>query len=205
MMRTAPCPLPASTWRIQAHGYGEPVDTLQSPHRLFFALWPEPSTRKAVHAVASRLEQEGRPGGRATAASRYHITLQFLGDYSPLPRALVDAACDAAAGVDAPAFDLVLDTVGRFGGSRVWWLGCSRTPDGLARLWTRLSVALAEREVPVRSHPTFTPHLTIRRNARHRPRDQPVEPITWRVDRFVLIDSRAGAEYREIGAWPLRG
>jgi hypothetical protein len=32
----------------------------------------------------------------------------------------------------------------------------------------------------------------------------PVDPVQWRIDRFVLIDSQPPKPYRLVGEWVLR-
>ena len=123
-------------------GLGGPED--DGVHRLFFALWPEPPLRERIAALTADLEREHAPGGRRLKAERYHLTLQFLGDFQPLPGRLVADACAAADRVRVPAFDLALDCVGSFRGSDVWWLGSRAGPDGLQRLWDGLGAALAQ-------------------------------------------------------------
>ncbi|CAA9308002.1 MAG: 2'-5' RNA ligase [uncultured Lysobacter sp.] len=173
-------------------------------HRLFFALWPDEPTCTQLERAARAVSLEDDSGGRPTNPARYHVTLQFLGDFSPWPEALFDRAARAAQKVRVPAFDLVLDTTGSFGGGRVWWLGCSSMPPALESLWNLLGAELAAHDVPVRAHPQFTPHLTIRRNARRRLAPRCVEAVRWPIREFVLMDSQPDAGYRELARWPLQ-
>lgn len=159
------------------------------PHRLFHALWPDAALRERIAAAAARIDREQAPGGRPLRPDRYHVTLQFLGEFPVLPEATVEAACEAARTVAFEPFDLVLDRVGGFAASRVWWLGCSEVPAALQRLHDGLGAALAAAGVSVKAHPVFTPHLTIRRNVRRHTRPRPIAPLEWRVEGFVLIDS----------------
>jgi len=194
--------VPPSTRAFRPVRQTERMDTaVPGPHRLFFALWPDAALRAQLADAADRVEAEHAPGGRALRPERYHITLQFLGEFSPLPAGLVEAACAAAGRVPFEPFDLVLDRVGSFSGSRVWWLGCSDVPHALQRLHGTLGAALAADGIPVRAHPGFTPHLTIRRNVRRQTAPRPIAPIAWRVDRFVLIDSDPRLGYVHRAGW----
>jgi 2'-5' RNA ligase len=149
--------------------------------------------------------REHEPGGRPLKPDRYHVTLQFLGDFQPLPPQLRDDALAAAATVQAHAFDLPLDGVGSFRGSNVWWLGSETTPEGLRTLWDALGLALAKRRVPVKASGGFVPHLTVQRDVRRHVASTPLAtPLPWRVREFVLIDSRQGRPYDVLGRWPLR-
>ncbi|MDB6163244.1 MAG: ligT [Xanthomonadaceae bacterium] len=176
----------------------------EAVHRLFFALWPDRSLRAAAEEVAARVAAEQCPVARAVRAERYHLTLQFLGDFQPPSSALIEAAMSAAGCVPAKAFDLTLNWIDRFPGSRVGWLGTDASPPQLLALHEALERALAAQGVDVAIDQKFTPHVTILRDVSTlTPR--PVSPITWSVDAFVLIDSRPGtpAPYRILGQWPL--
>jgi 2'-5' RNA ligase len=174
-------------------------------HRLFFALWPDAGVRDAIGAAADGLPLH--PGAeRRLRQDRYHLTLQFLGDFPDEGRdAVVAAAAAAAARVESPAFDLMLDQAGGFANARVWWLAPSSPPEGLRALWDAIAAALARNGLKAKASPGFSPHLTIVRDVAARLPATPIAPIRWRVDRFVLIDSQPPKPYRIVGEWPLRG
>jgi 2'-5' RNA ligase len=173
-------------------------------HRLFFALWPDDSLRQRIDEIAAQLEREHSPGGRRLRADRYHLTLQFLGDFQPLPPSLVDDACGAAGTVRQAPFDLTLDCAGSFRGSNVWWLGSHAVPPGLQQLWDRLGQALLQARVRVKSSSQpFAPHLTIQRDVRRHIALLPTSPLRWHVGEFALIDSQPGRPYTVLGRWPL--
>ncbi|MBF6024657.1 RNA 2',3'-cyclic phosphodiesterase [Lysobacter niastensis] len=173
-------------------------------HRLFFALWPDDTLRAGIDEVARELMQRHDPGGRLLSAARYHMTLQFLGDFNPLPPSLIGDACAAADTLQLPPFDMTLDCAGSFHGSHVWWLGTQHRPPELLRLWDEMGIALARAKVPVKPHgQAFAPHLTILRNVRRFIAPEPVAPLPWRVDAFVLVDSRPGRDYEVVRRWPL--
>lgn len=174
-------------------------------HRLFFALWPDDGVRARIDAAAAAIEREHRPGGRRLRRDRLHLTVQFLGDFAPLPDAVADAARDAASRIDVEAFVLTLDCAGGFRGSRVGWLGCRQCPPPLHALHDVLGRALAATGLPADTRAGFTPHVTVQRDVHAPFARMPVAPIEWPVREFVLIDSRAGEGYVRIGRWPLRG
>ncbi|HSR65015.1 MAG TPA: RNA 2',3'-cyclic phosphodiesterase [Xanthomonadaceae bacterium] len=174
------------------------------PHRLFFALWPDPPLREAVAATVGALVQAHPNDGRRLRADRYHMTLQFLGDIAaPRRDEVVARATAAAAEVESPAFDLLLDHAGSFPNARVWWLAPTDPPAGLRQLWDALGVALLQADQKPKASPGFSPHLTVVRDVGARLPETPVEPLRWRVDRFVLIDSQPPRPYRIVGQWPL--
>lgn len=177
--------------------------TLGETHRLFFALWPDDALRARIATTAAQLEGELAPGGRRLKPERYHVTLQFLGDFRPVPERLREDAMAAAASVRSPAFELPLDCAGSFRGANVWWLGSRSTPDGLRALWDALGHALMQHQVPVRSGGSFVPHLTIQRDVRRHIGSTPVATLLWHVREFVLVDSHSGRPYDLLGRWSL--
>ena len=174
-------------------------------HRLFFALWPAQGVRDAIAATTDRLLQAHPADGRRLRPDRYHMTLQFLGDIPAEQRDVVAArASEAAAHVDSPAFDLVLDRAGGFPNARVWWVAPEAAPDGLRALWDALGMALLQAGQKAKASPGFSPHLTILRDVGARLPTAPVEPVRWRIGRFVLIDSQPPKPYKLVGEWTLR-
>ncbi|KRD79462.1 RNA 2',3'-cyclic phosphodiesterase [Lysobacter sp. Root983] len=178
-------------------------------HRLFFALMPDTATRERIAGLAPALRQRYQGGGRLIGAHRYHLTLQFLGDFGALPQAIAERAATAAQTLRLPAFELSLDRAGSFRNHAIpWWLGCEHPAPGLTELWERLGVALAKAGVRIESgHRAHAPHVTILRDAERALAPTPIEPIAWRVDRFVLVHSLLAAQgqsrYDILGEWPL--
>jgi 2'-5' RNA ligase len=175
-------------------------------HNLFFALWPDDATRAGIGAVAERLRLDQPTQGRWIKPSRYHLTLQFLGEYAALPADLVAKACTAAARVRVPGFDLTLDKIGSFGNAKIpCWLGCVQLPPGLQALSDGLGDALRGVGCRVAGSTQLVPHVTVLRDAQHA-LDLPLDPLLrWHVGEFVLIGSRIQpfAPYRILGRWPL--
>ncbi len=171
----------------------------QELHRLFFALLPDEALRLEIADAAAGLERAHRSGGRLLKPERYHLTLNFLGDFQPLPPSLVAAARAAGDAMRARAFELVLDHAGSFAGSRVWWLGGARSEE-LQALWQGLGDGLARQGVRVQ-HRGFTPHLTIVRDARRQLEPVTIDPLRWQVDGFALVDSRPGRPYGILQRW----
>ena len=181
-------------------------DLAATPHRLFFALWPDAALRKQIATTVAGLERDNATGGRRLNPDRYHLTLQFLGDFHPLRQSVLDAAIVAAGSIRLPPFDLVLDLAGSFPKAGVCWLGATTAPETLQQLWNELGRALTSARVQVRSAPTFSPHLTVLRDVRNPLPPTPIQPLPWPVREFVLVDSVSGAypAYRVLGRWPLR-
>ncbi len=184
---TAPMAAQADPLRVNA----APAREL---HRLFFALWPDAALRRQIADATTRLAQVQDTRGRRLRPDRYHLTLQFLGDFAPLPESVIDAAIVAADDVRAAAFDLPLDRVGSFGSTRVGWIGPVRTPPGLQALWEALGLALDRHDVPHPSNAasTWTPHVTVLRGLRRPLAATAIPPLAWSVRGFVLIHSQPG-------------
>lgn len=176
-------------------------------HRLFFALMPDDATRERLHQAAMRLKATHAPQGRWLNPRRYHMTLQFLGDFDGLPPAIAAQACTAADGLRVAPFDLLLDVAGSFRNRSIpWWLGPAGEVPGLSSLWQGLGTALARTGVRVPGGQGFRPHVTVLRDAGAALPEMAIEPpITWRVDNFTLVHSVPGAQshYTALGTWPL--
>lgn len=173
-------------------------------HRLFFALWPDAGLRRGIAEAANGNLELRAAGGRPMAPDRYHMTLQFLGDFDTVGPEVFDALGAAAMRVTVlPPFPLFLDRIGSFGGGRIVWMGCSTPPPLLMRLHRDLGGTLGAADASSKSESTFIPHLTLRRHARGAI-EQAIAPLRWWAGDFVLIDSTEG-EYRIAGRWPLAG
>ena len=174
--------------------------------RLFFALWPGAAVRSAIAAATRRLEAAHRIGGRPLAPARYHLTLQFLGDFDPRAQSVIDAAIIAADEVRMRRFELRIDRSGSFGGRRVGWLGPARVPPGLQGLSTALGQALDRHGVPREGDGAgpWIPHVTVLRGMRGALPALEIAPLEWAVDGFVLIRSQPGhAGYDVLQHWAL--
>lgn len=169
-------------------------------HRLFFALRPHDALRREIATLAR--EQVLQVGGRAAHPDRYHMTLQFVGDFPVLSPALHESLRAAADSIATPQpFDILLDRIGSFDAGRVTWLGCRTPHEALARLHGDLAAALAHAGIAPKAEDGFVPHVTLLRNGSG-PIDRPIASRRWRVDDFALIDATAG-EYSQLGRWPM--
>ena len=184
---------------------GLPGFDIDEFHNLFFALQPDEATRTRIGAAVAALRTAHAPAGRWLREARYHLTLHYLGSFSRVPDDLVARAGAAASRVRAASFDLRLDRFGSFGNRAIpVWLGPSQTSPGLSALHASLAAELAREGVRA-GGAAFVPHVTVLRDATQ-PLEAPCEsPIDWRVDEFVLIDSRVQppAPLRALGRWNL--
>jgi RNA 2',3'-cyclic 3'-phosphodiesterase len=148
-----------------------------------------------------------------TPASRWHLTLLFLGD---VPAAalgpLTTAVAPAVAGTRP--MTLQLAGAGRFGSRRrpaVCWAGLAGDVAELTALAGRLAGAARAVGLPVEDRP-FRAHLTIGRWRPGRPADGDLPERlagyagpAWPVPEVVLWRSHLGPEptYERVAAWPL--
>ena len=173
--------------------------------RLFVAVEVPEAVQVAVADAVAPL-RESLPRLRWVAPERYHLTVLFLGSVDAGVGPEVGLALGEACRGMRP-FELALD--GRLGtfGRRLLWAG-------LRESRPLVDVAATVREavgsvvgLPEADRP-FSAHLTLARAGRDPVRtaavaDVAVPPLSWRVDRVVLMESAGG--YRVVEAVDLEG
>nr|WP_164999532.1 RNA 2',3'-cyclic phosphodiesterase [Salinicola tamaricis] len=166
------------------------------PRRLFFALWPDDASRRALAAEAERLAPHC--GGYPLPAQNMHITLAFLGS---VDASRLAALLELTRAWPAPQGEWTLDRLGHFPQPRIVWAG-SQTPDpALLALHAELWQALARHgfTAPQRD---FTPHVSlVRRADRAAPDSRLPAPLRWRFDHLALVESQlgeGGSRYRTL-------
>jgi 2'-5' RNA ligase len=176
--------------------------------RLFVALpIPDSVARQLM------LLQGGVPGARWQAREQLHLTLRFVGEVDGSDARALD---DALAGIDAPAFDLQLHSVGQFGNKQphaLW--AAARRNDLLEHLQRKVDNAIRRVGQPQDAH-KFMPHVTLAR-LRHPDMDKLREWLiehalftsdVFDVNAFCLYSSKLtsdGSIYRVEQEYPLRG
>jgi 2'-5' RNA ligase len=167
--------------------------------RLFFALWPDDKTRRAIQEATRTLVQHC--AGRPVPPENFHVTLAFLGQQ---PGDLLDDITAVARDILVGDLELGLDKLGYWPKPRVVWLGPSGKSPALdslaASLWAGLEglgVAPDER--------ALYPHITLCRKARRPPPLNLSRTLVWRADHFVLVQSvtaERGAQYTVLEQFP---
>lgn len=168
--------------------------------RVFFALWPNQALRRSLNRASAGLAL--RPPARRVPDANLHMTLHFIGN---VYLEQLDCLRQQARKVRAPGFDLCIDTQGCFGKARVGWFGCSEVPDKLRQLHQQLGRRLRHCQYQPEAR-RYNPHVTVARKTRSLPGDVEFEPMPWRVENFVLVESKTtdiGVEYRVIETYPL--
>jgi 2'-5' RNA ligase len=183
--------------------------TAERTRRLFFAFWPDETTREAMHHAARKAVRHS--GGRPVPAANLHVTVAFLGSVAESLRPEVEriGAAMAAQGLEGEAAagvasELVFDGVAFWPKPQVLVAVCSSPPPPAAALAARLWQALGPLPIPPDVRP-YKPHVTLARKVRKPPPDLSLKPVPWPVTALTLVESitdPAGARYEPIASWP---
>lgn len=169
--------------------------------RLFFALWPDDPIRQQMVDLFSGFDLGGS-NGHFMRPGNIHMTLHFIGNVS-----IDEMQCmkHRATELASKAFELTIDSLGYFKKARVLWLGCRQAPQALFELQRQLGEQLSPCGYRPEQRP-YNPHVSIARNLLVTPHNIEFEPIAWKLDRFVLVESKAipaGVEYQVIDEYAL--
>ena len=168
--------------------------------RVFFALWPDRILRESLSRAGKTIPVQ--PPARRVPDYNLHLTLHFIGNVYPEQLACLR---QQARRVKGAGFDLVIDTQGCFGRARVAWLGCSTVPAALQQLQQQLARRLRHCDYQPEAR-RYNPHVTVARKITSVPEQSAFSALPWRVENFVLIESKAtdnGVEYCVIETYPL--
>ena len=169
--------------------------------RVFFALWPDADLRASIHKLVQ--DVSGVSEGRPMTQRNLHITLAFIGVVDLATRLCLEQAADR---LSVPGFELSLKRLGYWSRSKIIWLGPAEMPEALQYLADALNQALKPCGYCPESRP-FHPHVTLLRKTKRAIRQKEIPPLSWRVDRFVLLEScrtHHGAAYQVLREWALR-
>ena len=182
--------------------FGREFD-IEPTHRLFFGIWPDDAAIDRLTRLMARLRNDKIMPGRPVDADRLHVTLHHLGDFgNQVPSSLVPNASMAAATVKMQPFNVTFDRVGGTRGQ--FLLRASNESAALMEFRKILCTALVKADLRDRIKTAFNPHVTLSYDFSDVPERQ-VEPITWTVSQFVLIDSLLGKhQHVKRGSWPVR-
>jgi 2'-5' RNA ligase len=165
-----------------------PAELPASPEftRLFFALWPDAATRRALQRETRMVVRQC--DGRPVPPSNFHVTLAFLGQ---VPVTRWDDLLALAGEVRVPRLDLTFDRYGFWPEPRVFWMSPGRCPPHLTQMVTRLWEKLETLGIR-RERKAYCPHLTLCRKVRSASELPPPRPVRWRIRDFVLVESVTG-------------
>ncbi|MDZ7706374.1 MAG: RNA 2',3'-cyclic phosphodiesterase [Trueperaceae bacterium] len=140
--------------------------------RLFLAVDPSPSQRRAVTDLQATLQDDARLARalRWSPPEQVHLTLSFLGDVAIDRRGAVVRAAALAARRTSPFTwrPSRLDGFPSAQRARVAWLDIAEGRDALVALEEALVAALSAQGVAPADPRAFTPHLTVARTRRGR-------------------------------------
>ncbi len=164
--------------------------------RLFFALWPDESTRQKCRKIVRSLHGHGRP----VAVTNLHATLVFLGNVN---EAQQTAMTEAAAQIVVPPMMLAFNRLAFWKRPAVVCLITEQVDLSLLCLVDQLTAAALKNGIVVDQRP-YRPHVTLLRKSKALP-ELEIKPIDWPVDSFCLVESCStpnGVEYGVIARWP---
>jgi len=110
-----------------------------------------------------------------------------------------------ARSVKCERFEISVDSSGHFARAGVAWLACGAVPEAMYRLHERLGRALTRCDYSPEER-AYRPHLTVARKLSAEPAPLAFAAIDWKVDNFVLLESRAadrGVKYHVLETYPL--
>lgn len=163
--------------------------------RLFFALWPDESTRQRCRKIQRSLHGHGRP----VSITNVHITLVFLGNVDEAQQV---AMTKAAANIAVLPMKLVFNRLDYWKRPAVVCLTGEQIDPIILNLVEQLTTAAVQNKISVDQRP-YKPHVTLLRKAKAVPEIE-IKPIDWLADRFCLVESCStpnGVEYRVIEEW----
>ncbi len=170
--------------------------------RLFLALMPPPSLRGRLGALADAAQ--ARCGGRRMPDESLHLTLAFLGEVDDKRAA---ALVDWVSRLAVPPGEWRLNAWGRFQRPGIVWVGGQAPDPALVTLHCRLWDELESQGLQGRPS-RYVPHVTLLRRAeRLETEGLPTPALTWRYNRFELIQSitdARGSRYVSLAHSPER-
>lgn len=177
-----------------------------SLHYIFFAIRPDAEAAERICRLAAEFRRRHSLTGRPVAPEHLHISLNFVAKLAEPDRQVIDRAKAAVAGVAMPPFVVALDRVetwGRGDGPKAVVLRADDGVIGANLLHDKIHAALARAGSADRAEPPIAPHLTLLRDKAEAPMEF-IDPVKWRVEEFVLLDSVRGEGRHELlGRWPL--
>ncbi len=175
-------------------------DNSQTQARVFFALWPQAKSRQALHKLALAIQPQCK--GRVMIADNLHLTLLFLGE---VERACLPQLIKAADQVSAASFHFRLEKLAFWRHNRIAYAAPAVDVPSLTQLAADLRKQLKAAGM-LRKSEKFAAHVTLLRNVVQALAPQPITPVIWLADAFVLVESVStehGVRYEVLHQWPL--
>ncbi|MEQ1578070.1 MAG: 2'-5' RNA ligase family protein [Hyphomicrobium sp.] len=148
----------------------------------------------------------GADGNADPAGAPPCLLLSVCDFFGRCPPAVIDNAMRAASTVSMAPFKVEFDRVASFSGGhgkRALVLTGGDGLDGLVTLRKALRQAMTKAGSRLQPQSGSSPHLTMMYDDRACD-SFPIEPISWTVSRFVLVDSLVGqSRCMHLGQWSL--
>jgi 2'-5' RNA ligase len=170
--------------------------------RFFFALRPDDIAAEVAMGAARKLRHAHGLTGYSLKRENLHVSLLLLLECDEPPHDLAEIASAAVQAIQARPFDIVFDMALSFPqkGGHCLVLGDTRGAAGIYDLQRRFVMRFSPRN----RVGSMTPHMTLMYPSQFVEK-QPIDPVRWRANEFVLIDSWQGLGRHDIvGRWPLR-
>jgi len=177
-------------------------------NKLLFLAQMDPLTASPVDALIETARAESGIEGPAIPIERRHVTLHHIGNFPELWDEVVALARAAGDTVAMPQFEAAFDHLSSFRGAHANNPLVLLGDDGVVglRILHRLLGEALGRTFAGRWQPRrfFAPHVTLLYD-RQRIAERPIEPVTWTVREFVLVNSLVGLGRHDVLArWRLR-
>jgi 2'-5' RNA ligase len=188
--------------------YASPPGQADGParHKIFFALRPPPAAGDELHRLAQREHARRGMTGRPMPPERLHASLNGLGRHPEPPRRLIAGAMEACGTIHVRPFVVSFNRLGSWGRGDGALAFVLRGDDGVAgvhALHDAIHRVLVEAGLVHPRPRDFEPHLTLLRDRTVVP-EAFIEPVSWQVGEFVLLDSIHGEGRHELlGCWTL--
>ena len=177
-------------------------------HKVFFAIRPTEGTAEGIHRSAHRERLRRCMTGWLTPPERLHVSLNSLGAHGEPPQRLIAPAVEACGSIPVRPFVVSFNRLGSWGrgdGQRPFVLRGDEGMAGVYALHDAIHRVLAQAGLVRPRQRDFEPHLTLLRDRIEAP-EEFIEPVSWRVQEFVLLDSIHGEGRHEVlGCWALAG
>lgn len=178
-----------------------PLMQYSGSERYYFALWPNEKTAHALYKQGESVISSSQCS--PVLLKNLHLTLVYLGRAHP---EFVQLAMQIAGQLQVAPATLTITHADFWPHAKLCWLGLEETPPGLDKLVLSLNQGLIAAGFKPEKR-LFKPHVTIARQCTEKNPQVAIAPITWVVNDFCLVKSRAlpgVSHYEIIGRWPLR-
>lgn len=152
--------------------------------RLFYALWPDESTRMKLAALQQQVS------GRKMRAENLHLTLAFLGNQ---PHTLLPILEEILQQLPLQRLQIDIDRLDYFSKPRIAWAGPKAAPAALFTLQSDLMLALEKAQIQLKPIAGFRPHITLTRDAPP-PLAAEIQAIRWEATEMALLQSVSSSQ-----------